>query len=50
MKELVDEFEGQFTFYGKILKDTSHFQFQEKIKLSELIKMEKKSQKPYLTN
>ena len=49
MKEQAEEFKGQFTCSGKNTKKYITFSVSIKEKLKELVKMEKKLQKPYLT-
>ena len=50
IKELAEKFEGQCNCLGENTEQCITFQFQQKKKLQELIKIEKKSQKPYLTD
>ena len=49
IKELAEEFKNNLLVQEKILKNTSLLQFQQKKKLQELIKMDKKLQKIYVT-
>ena len=50
LKELAEEFEAQFICLGENTKKYLPFQFQCKIKLQELIKVEEKFQKEYSTD
>ena len=50
IKELVNEFEGEFNCQEENTQKYETFSVEQKKKLQESVKVEKKLQKPYLTD